>query len=208
MPGLDLLLPFLLTALLLAITPGPGLVYIAAQTVGRGREAGWHSVMGTHLGSYVHIFAAAFGLSLVLQAVPAAYLALKIIGAGYLFWLGLTFLLGREKVTEAPQGHVSARRALKDGFIVEATNPKSALFFLAILPQFTDPATAWPVWFQIAALGFLANLLFTLADMTCMLFASRISLFLRRSRAARDWSGRMAGALLIGLGGHLLASER
>lgn len=208
MPGPDLLLPFLLTAFLLAITPGPGLVYIAAQTVGRGREAGWQSVIGTHLGSYIHIFAAAFGLSLVLQAVPAAYMGLKVIGAGYLFWLGLTFLLGRERVHEAPVGHLPARKALKDGFIVEATNPKSALFFLAFLPQFTDPGAGWPVWAQIAALGILANLLFTLADTACMVFASRMSRLLRRSRAAREWSGRAAGALLIGLGGHLLASER
>ena len=208
MPGPDLLFPFLLTACLLAITPGPGLVYIAAQTVGRGKDAGWYSVIGTHLGSYVHILAAAFGLSLILQAIPSAYLVLKIIGACYLFWLGLTFILGRNQVSAAPQDHVSTRKALQDGFIVEATNPKSALFFLAFLPQFTDPETGWPVWVQIAVLGFCSNLLFTLADMTCMIFASRISALLRRSRAARAWSARMAGAVLIGLGGHLLASDR
>lgn len=209
MPGPEFLLPFLLTALLLSVTPGPGMVYIAAQTIGRGRRAGWFSALGTHLASYVHIAAAAFGLSLFLTAVPAAYLGLKILGAGYLVWLGLRFLTG--EADDMSHVAVPARpahlQALRDSLVVELTNPKSAVFFLAFLPQFTDPAASLPLWAQILVLGSVANVIFTLAEISCVIFADRLAAGLATSRAAGRWMRRAAGTVLIGLGAHLLLSR-
>ena len=210
MPGTEYWLAFLLTAVLLAATPGPGLLYIAAQTIGRGRKAGWFSALGTHLASYGHIVAAAFGISLFLEAVPAAYLALKIVGAMYLFWLGIRFLVtedtdARPDPEAAPKSHI---KALRESFVVELTNPKSAVFFLAFLPQFADPAAAYPFWLQIILLGIIANVIFSLAELGCVVFADQVSAFVRGSRSAGRWMRRVAGSVLIGLGVKLLVSER
>lgn len=210
MPGLEFLLPFLVTAVLLSVTPGPGLLYVVAQTVARGRKAGWYSTLGGHLAGYIHVVAAAFGASLVLQAVPAAYLTLKVVGALYLFWLGARFLLF-EDVDAAPHATHPARshiRALKESFIVEATNPKSAVFFLALLPQFTDQAAAFPFWLQMVLLGALANVIFSIGECGCVYFADQVSSFLRSSRAAGRWMRRFAGSVMIALGAKLLVSER
>ncbi len=210
MPGLEYLLPFLVTALLLSITPGPGMLYIAAQTIGRGRKAGWFSALGTHFASYVHIMAAAFGLSLFLEAVPMAYLALKIIGAMYLFWLGLRFLLAKESyaapgMSAAPQTHITAFR---ESLMVELTNPKSAVFFIAFLPQFSDQTASYPIWLQIIVLGFVANLIFSLAEMGCVIFADQVSSLFKTSRTGGQWMRRAAGSVMIALGANLLLAER
>ncbi|MEM9813610.1 MAG: LysE family translocator [Pseudomonadota bacterium] len=210
MPGTELIAAFFLTVVLLAITPGPGLLYIAAQTVGRGPTAGWYSALGTHLASYVHILAAAFGISLLLQAVPAAYLALKIAGAAYLCWLGLRFFLAEEPEA-APHQNTAPRthlRALKESFIVELANPKSAIFFLAFLPQFTDGAATFPFWVQIILLGLIANIIFSLAELCCVFFADQVSSILRRSKSAGRWMRRTAGSIMIALSARLLLSER
>ena len=210
MPGPEYLLPFLVTTLLLSITPGPGMLYIAAQTVGRGRKAGWFSAIGTHFASYVHIVAAAFGLSLVLEAIPAACLALKVVGAAYLVWLGIRFLIADQALADPhpvsrPRSHV---RALRESFVVELTNPKSAVFFLAFLPQFTDQGAASPIWLQVMILGIVANLIFTLVEGSCVVFADRVSSFLRKSQSAGRWMRRAAGSVLVALGVNLLLSER
>lgn len=210
MPGLELLLPFLITAVLLSITPGPGLLYMAAQTVGRGRGAGLWSAAGTHLASYLHILAAAFGLSLVLQTVPLAFATIKIAGAAYLFWIGARFVLsGRDGSARSATGSARQKRsALKDGFLVELTNPKSALFFLAFLPPFTDPEAAYAIWVQILLLGVLANAVFSLAEVGSVIFADKVALRLRRSNTAALWMRRLAGSIMVALGFRLLLSER
>ncbi len=210
MPGPELLIPFLLTALLLSITPGPGMLYMAAQTVGRGRKAGLYSAIGTHLASYLHILAAAFGLSLVLETVPLAYFTVKLIGAGYLIWLGLRFLLTSGEVsTEAATASATPHlKALKESFVVELTNPKSALFFIAFLPQFTDPSAGFPLWAQIILLGIVANLIFSAAETLSVLFTDQVSTLVKSSRSGALWMRRAAGSIMIALGLKLLASER
>lgn len=210
MPGFEILATFVVTALLLSIVPGPGMLYIAAQTIARGRKAGWHAAVGTHFASYIHITAAAFGLSLFLQVVPAAYLALKIVGALYLFWLGFRFLTRDEPVeaTPAEDEQGSHIKALKESFFVELTNPKSAVFFIAFLPQFADPHVGWPLWAQIMALGFIANLIFSLVEVCCVIFADSVASFVRNSRSAGRWMRRVAGTVMIGLGANLLLVQR
>ncbi len=130
---------FAVAALALLLTPGPAVLSIVTRSVDEGRRAGFVSVLGVHLGTLVHIGAAAAGLSALLAASVIAFGAVKYLGAAYLVWIGVRRLLDRS----APWAAVSMpprdlRRAVLDGFVVNALNPKTALFFLAFLPQFID----------------------------------------------------------------------
>lgn len=173
MPSYELLITFFITTVVFAYIPGPAMLYAAAQTMARGRASGLMSVLGIHVGCYVHIIAAAAGMSVLFQAVPWLYMVVKLCGAAYLIWLGFSMLRtkvagGEVNLAIAPK---SAKRAFFDSIIVDVLNPKTALFFLAFLPQFVDPAAAFPVWLQFLILGFLVNVIFSSADLVCVLLA-------------------------------------
>ncbi len=201
MASWEVLLAFALATLTFAAFPGPAILYTAAQTLVRGRRAGFMAVLGIHLGCYVHVFAAVFGLSAMLKHVPEAYAALKIAGALYLIWLGIGMI--RAKLVNGALPDIerkSARRAFIDSIIVELTNPKVAIFFIAFLPQFVDPAASLPVWAQFLILGVIVNCAFSLADIVTVLLASRIASGMKqsaRAQAAFRWTG---GTILAGLG--------
>ena len=167
---------FFLAALIIALSPGPGIFYVAARTLAGGRDEGLASSFGTGLGGLVHVAAGAIGVSALVLASAEAFTFLKIAGAVYLVWLGLKTM--REARREAriavdmraePTG---ARRAFREGIVVEALNPKTAAFFLAFLPQFVDPA-AGPVWLQFLLLGLVSVALNTAVDVVVALLASR-----------------------------------
>lgn len=160
------------------------------------------AALGIHLGGYAHVIAAAAGLAVLFAAVPVLYGALKIAGAVYLVWLGLRLILTRAPVAgAAPQFDArSPRRAFRESIAVEVLNPKTALFYLAFLPQFTDPAAALPVWAQLAILGTVVNVMFSTADVACVILADRVSAALRASNRAAAWVRRAGGAILVGLG--------
>jgi threonine/homoserine/homoserine lactone efflux protein len=205
MPSYELLITFFITTVVFAYIPGPAMLYAAAQTMARGRAFGLMSVLGIHVGCYVHIIAAAAGMSVLFQAVPWLYMVVKLCGAAYLIWLGFSML--RTKVTGgevnlaiAPK---SAKRAFFDSIIVDVLNPKTALFFLAFLPQFVDPAAAFPVWLQFLILGFLVNVIFSSADLVCVLLAGAMLGRLQRSGSMQRLARRAAGTVLMGLGVHL-----
>src|SRR3954466_13190811 len=127
---------FFIAALVLAVTPGPGIAYVVARTAAGGRAEGLASCVGTGLGGMLHVGAAALGLSVLLAQSAIAFSVVKTIGAAYLVYLGLRLLLSRPASTAAPATSTGARRALLEGILVEALNVKTALFFLAFLPQF------------------------------------------------------------------------
>lgn len=207
MPRTDLFLAFLATAALFACIPGPAMLYSAAQTVARGRWAGLMTVLGLHLGCYVHVIAAATGLSVLFHAVPLLYMAVKFAGAAYLVWLGISMF--RAKAQGAgdaalPAATVkSGRRAFFESIAVEVLNPKTAIFFLALLPQFIDASADFPVWLQFLLLGTIVNMMFTSTDIVCVMVAGLVVEKLRRSSRARQIMQRAGGALLVGLGTHL-----
>lgn len=210
MPSLDLLLPFALATLLFAYMPGPALLYTAAQTLARGRAAGLRAAFGIHVGCYVHVLAAAFGLSAVFRYVPEAYAAIRILGALYLVWLGIGLI--RERAAGAAGGPSqappkSARRAFLESFLVELLNPKVALFFLAFLPQFVDPAAAFPVWLQFLLLGVVVNLTFSSADLLTVFLAAAVVGRLTRSRRGLRLARWLGGSVMIGLGARLAADR-
>ena len=205
MPSLDILAAFVVTTALFAFIPGPAMLYVAAQTMAGGRRSGLMAVLGIHLGCYVHVAAAAAGLSVLFHAVPALYLAVKLAGAAYLVWLGISlFRSGSAGDPDlAPAARKSARRAFAESITVEVLNPKTAIFFLAFLPQFVDASAAFPLWLQLAILGVVINVLFSSADLVCVLLAGFVVARLKRSSQAQRLVQRAGGAILVGLGAHL-----
>jgi threonine/homoserine/homoserine lactone efflux protein len=182
MPELELLLPFAAATLIFAFMPGPALLYTAAQTLARGRVGGFLAALGIHAGGFVHVVAAAAGLSAIFSNVPAAYLALKIAGAFYLIWLGIGIMRGGLDPEALPHVHrKSARRAFLESVTVEMLNPKAALFYIAFLPQFVDPAATLPVWMQFLVLGTIVNLAFSAVDVITVLMTASVMKRLKRS---------------------------
>ncbi len=200
MASTEVLIAFAVATALFAYFPGPALLYTAAQTLARGRRAGLMAALGIHIGCYAHVIAATLGLSAVFRYVPEAYTALKIAGALYLVWLGVQMLRGGgtdETPRIAPK---SARRAFAESIVVELLNPKVAIFFIAFLPQFVDPAGSLPVWLQSLILGVIVNLAFSSADVVTAFTASAVMARLKRSGAMARAARWIGGGLLIGLG--------
>lgn len=204
MPSSELLIAFFLTTAVFAYIPGPAMLYAAAQTLARGRVAGLMATLGIHLGCYVHVSAAAAGLSVLFHAVPVLYLAVKLAGAAYLIWLGISLFRSQAPTGEEPAFEPkSGRLAFLESVTVEILNPKTAIFFLAFLPQFIDASAAFPVWVQFIILGTLVNLMFSSADVVCVFLAGSVMSRLRHSSRAQRVMRRAGGGMLVGLGVHL-----
>ena len=201
------MIAFLVAAVVLAITPGPGIAYVVARTVAGGRSEGLASCIGTGLGGLLHVLAAALGLSLLVAESAMAFGLLKYLGAAYLVYLGVRLLRRRDAAFVLPgvaaQG---AARALREGILVEALNVKTALFFLAFLPQFVAPAL--PLAPQLVVLGSICVALNTLADVAAVFAAQRL-LSSGPARAARArLLTRASGVTMLGLGAFLALARR
>lgn len=205
MPSMELLLAFLATTVIFAYIPGPAMLYAAAQTMARGRWSGLMATLGIHLGGYVHVFAAAAGLSVLFHAVPVLYMVVKFAGAAYLVWLGISLFRAKAQGTGDSPGieAKSGRRAFFESITVEVLNPKTAIFFVAFLPQFIDASAAFPVWLQFVILGTIVNLMFSSADIACVILAGVLIARLKRSSMAQRAMQRVGGGVLVGLGVHL-----
>lgn len=205
MPDLTQLALFFAAAVLLAVTPGPGIFYVAARALAGGRGEGVASSLGTGLGGMVHVLAGSLGVSAIVLASAELFTALKLLGAAYLVWIGLrTLQSARREAAAMLAGDIAspsagAGRAFREGVLVEALNPKTAAFFLAFIPQFVDPA-ARNVAIQFLVLGFTSVTLNTLADIVVAFAASRI----RKGAAGRPGLVRRlrqaSGAAMITLG--------
>jgi threonine/homoserine/homoserine lactone efflux protein len=200
MPDLSHLALFAVAALALLVIPGPAVLFVVAQSVGHGRTAGLVSVLGIHAGSLVHVAAAAAGLSSLLVSSAEAYAAVKYAGAAYLVWLGARRLLGRDRGRGVEAGGPAARgRLLRQAFVVNVLNPKTALFFFAFLPQFVDPA-AGSVALQTVTFGLLFVLLGLVTDGLWALAAGTARTWLRGSSAFLRAERYVSGAVFLGLG--------
>jgi threonine/homoserine/homoserine lactone efflux protein len=167
---------FLTATLILLLTPGPAVTYIVSRSLSEGRRAGLVSTLGIACGGLVHVAAAALGLSAVLASSATAFNVVKYAGAAYLLWLGVKTLRGGDgEEAEIAGGGVSLARAFWQGVVVNILNPKSALFFLAFLPQFVDPARG-PVGLQMAALGLIFSGMALCTDGTWALLAGGATL--------------------------------
>jgi threonine/homoserine/homoserine lactone efflux protein len=192
---------FVVAATVLLLTPGPAVLYVVARSVEQGRTAGLVSVLGITTGTLVHVLASTVGLSALLASSALAFGLVKYAGAGYLIYIGVQRILKRADAPSVP--HNLPRRSLgklyRDGFVVNLLNPKTALFFLAFLPQFVDPARgAVPI--QIAFLGLLFALMGLTSDGLYALVAGTAGLWFKRQSRYMNWERYLTGSVFIGLG--------
>jgi threonine/homoserine/homoserine lactone efflux protein len=191
---------FAVAAILLLLTPGPAVLYIVARSVEQGRIAGLASVCGIATGTLVHVLAAALGLSAVLASSALAFAVVKYAGAFYLIYIGVR----RLKRADAPAAQIdlprrSLGRLYRDGFVVNLLNPKTALFFLAFLPQFVDPSRG-AVASQIAFLGLLFTLMGMTSDALYALVAGTAGRWVKRNDRYLRWERYVTGSVFVGLG--------
>src|SRR5712671_2027219 len=188
---------FLAAALVLAITPGPGIFYVLARTLGGGRPEGIDSSLGTFLGGLFHVLAAALGVSAILAASAVAFHAVKYVGAAYLVWLGVRMI--RTRNAEVTFTAAPSQDAFRQGIFTEALNPKTALFFLSFIPQFIAPERGH-VFVQFVILGGLSVILNTTADLLVVFLAAPLERKLKSSPRFRSRQRTASGMGLIGLG--------
>ena len=204
MPETSTLALFAVAAVTLLLIPGPAVLYIVTRSVDQGRAAGLASVCGVHVGTLLHVAAAALGLSALLVSSATAYDTVRWLGAAYLVWLGVRRLLaGDEDVAAAAAGPDARRpglgRIFAQGVVVNVLNPKTALFFFAFLPQFVDTSRG-SVPFQVVVLGAAFVLLGLLSDGAYALLASTGAGWLRRRPTVARASRLVSGGVLISLG--------
>jgi threonine/homoserine/homoserine lactone efflux protein len=195
---------FGLAALALLAIPGPAVLYIVVQSAEQGRRVGLASVAGVHLGTLVHVAAASAGLSALIVASSVAFSAVKYAGAAYLVYLGVRKLLDRDAQTQVERTREPLRRAFVRGTIVNALNPKTALFFLAFLPQFVAPDRGG-IWSQALVLGFVFVGLGLVTDSLYALAAGSVAGLLRRKRNVVRYG---SGMVFIALGATAAFAKR
>jgi threonine/homoserine/homoserine lactone efflux protein len=206
MSGADFSL-FLFAALIIAAVPGPGIFYVAARTLSGGKAAGIASTFGTAFGGLVHVIAGSLGVSAIILASAQLFTALKLLGALYLVWLGIKAFRDAGHAPLAQTTPAGAKRAFREGVLVEALNPKTAAFFLAFIPQFIEPVAGHAA-LQFMALGLISVTLNTLADVIVVAMAStaRGNLVRRPRLVKRLRQG--SGLFLAGLGISLALARR
>lgn len=198
---------FLTAAVMLAITPGPGILYVLARSVAGGKREGVLSSLGTFIGGLVHVVAAAAGLSVVLATSAFAFSVVKYTGAAYLIYLGIKMILSRQDESpELPQFSGSKGLPLSQGALTEILNPKTALFFLSFIPQFVDHAQGH-VFFQFLILGTISVALNTTVDLLVVWMSGPLSHRLRGSASLRRTQRRATGGVMIALGTYLALSD-
>ena len=208
MPDTGTFAVFAAAALALIVVPGPAVLYIVAQSIDRGRLAGVVSALGVATGGLVHVTAATIGLSSLLVSSATAFTVVKYAGAAYLIGMGLSTLLRRREVDEAAApSERRLRRRYWQGVVVNVLNPKTALFFLAFLPQFVDPDTGSAA-LQLAVLGLVFVVLAVVSDCVWALAAGTASDRLRGSRRFRDVQRYVSGSVFVGLGALTAVAKR
>lgn len=208
MPPIELLLTFTVAALLMSLSPGPSNLYVMARSIGQGTKAGVVAAIGLALGAMVHVVATTLGVAAIFEYSPFAYTVLKLAGAAYLIYLGVRYLTARPETAgaTAPIRHTPHGRILRESMLVEITNPKTALFFLALLPQFVVPE-AGPVAPQLLLLGLISTFAAIPCDVAVAVASGRAARWLARNERAQVLQQRLSGSILLGLGGYILFEE-
>jgi threonine/homoserine/homoserine lactone efflux protein len=191
---------FMTGAMLLLLIPGPAVLYITSRSIGLGRAAGLVSAMGIAVGTLFHVAAATLGLSALLVSSASAFQLVKYAGAAYLIYLGIRTLRGGDTaMLEASNGRRSLQSIFGQGVLVNLLNPKTALFFLAFLPQFVDPARGHAT-LQICELGVLFALMGWMSDSVWALLAGTFAVHIRGNVRLRSTQRKVSGGALIALG--------
>jgi threonine/homoserine/homoserine lactone efflux protein len=204
---------FLTAAFLLAIAPGPGMLYVLARSLAGGRREGALSALGTFVGGMAHVFAAAAGVSVILARSAAAFAAVKYAGAAYLCFLGIRMILEAYRDAGQSTDEVSTYTSLPrrgpfwQGVTTEVLNPKTALFFLSFIPQFVDRQNGH-IFLQFLVLGSVSVVMNTVADLIVTALAGPLGNRIRSSATFRRRQRTATGVIMVGLGTYLATSEK
>jgi len=197
---------FLSAADILALTPGPGILYVLGRTLHGGRREGSLSALGTFVGGSVHVLAAAFGLSAVLATSATAFEVVRYAGAAYLIYLGIAMIRSRRAPLPAQNAEPRSHRHFLQGITTEVLNPKTALFFLSFIPQFVAPARGH-MTLQFLVLGAISVILNTAVDLLVVAFAGFLTRKLKQNPRLIEKQRTVSGAGMIGLGVYVAASK-
>jgi len=197
---------FFTAALILALTPGPGILYVLGRTLNGGRREGVLSSLGTFVGGSVHVVAAALGLSAILATSATAFQVVRYAGAAYLIYLGIAMIRNRNLKLELESAAGKSHQHVLQGITTEVLNPKTALFFLSFIPQFVSTASGH-VTVQFLVLGTIAVTLNTAVDLIVVLFASALAQQLKHNPKFNRRQRTASGAGMIGLGIYVAASK-
>jgi threonine/homoserine/homoserine lactone efflux protein len=205
-PDTGALAVFAAASLALAVVPGPAVLYIVAQSVPGGRRAGVVSALGVSTGGMFHVMAAVIGLSAILAASAEAFTVVKLLGAAYLLWLGVRALLRTDERIGGRRPELTLGRTYRRGVVVNVLNPKTALFFVAFLPQFVDPHGSTRG--QLAVLGLLFVAIALGSDLVWALVAGTAGGVLRRSATFLRIQRYVSGTIFVGLGALAATASR
>lgn len=207
MVGLDTLLAFSLAALLLSLSPGPSNLYIMARSINQGRHSGYAAAAGLAMGSIIYVIATALGMAALFKYFPIAYLLLKLTGAAYLIYLGIQYWRAPASTTASPvTKHKSHAEVFRQSILVELTNPKTALFFIAFLPQFVNPENG-AVTTQLMILGSVYALVAFASDVLVATLSGELGRYLSRHKHVSGKLDKASGLILLGLGGYIGSNE-
>ena len=209
MPSTEILIAFTAAALLMNISPGPSNLYVMARAIAQGTKGGVVAAMGLAVGSLVHVVITALGLSAIFANSPTLYLIIKLLGAAYLMYLGITYWKAKgsvdnEKVKRSKKK--SLLSVFQQSVIVEVTNPKTALFFIALLPQFVVPESG-PVSQQLLILGIIVTISALPCDILVAVSSSKISNWLLKHERAQQIQDRISGSILFAMGAYIVSDE-
>lgn len=196
---------FLAASIILNMTPGSDTIYVLSRSIAQGRRTGMYSVLGTSAGCVIHTVLAALGLSVILAQSAVVFMMVKIAGAIYLGYLGLTMLLAKDTLAAAPaQAAMSPKDTFWQGLIIDVLNPKVALFFLSFLPQFIDPQNSYGIIpFLILGLTFIVTGALWLLGV--VYFSAKVTTLLREKTNVMN---KVCGSIYLLLGAKLLAAEK
>lgn len=211
MPSSSQLIAFVIASILFIQVPGPSLLFTIGRALTVGRRDALLSALGNALGLVAQVLLIAVGLGAIVAASATAYSMLKIVGAAYVVWLGIQAIRNRAEAREALEEPTSGKperrgRAVWTGVIVGATNPKTIVFFVAFMPQFTNEA-AGHTGLQVALLGMIFGVLAVLSDSIWAVAASKARDWFARKPKRLDTLGAAGGAMMIGLGATMVATE-
>ncbi|WP_129668028.1 LysE family translocator [Phytoactinopolyspora endophytica] len=210
MPSPDLLLAFAVASFVIIVIPGPNVLFVVSRALAYGRRTALISVIGGTTGALVLAVAVALGVGAIVQASAVAFTTMKLIGAAYLIYLGVRAVRHRRQLRAAFEEQVSVvsdRRTWWEGFVVGVTNPKTAVFFAAVLPQFVDPA-AGHASMQMLALSAVFAVIALASDAVWGLAAGTVRAWFARSARRLDLIGGAAGLTMIGLGAGVAVNGR
>ena len=209
MPSTEVLITFTAAALLLGISPGPSNLYVMARAIAQGTQGGIVAAFGLAVGGMIHVAATVLGLSALFAHSPTLYTLIKLVGAAYLIYLGVNYWVtqssGKGKGVRVSVKK-PALKVFRESIIVEVTNPKTALFFIALLPQFVVPESGL-VSYQLLVLGIISVVVGFICDVIVAASTSKAANWLAKSEKAQKIQDRLSGSILLGMGTYIVADE-